>query len=182
MGQADSAGAKFLNEVRDATVKYRDPARATADGYRPLGPETAAMGQHWVNLRLLVGGRVDPAAPQILQYATVGDTRVLVGVAFGVPLDDEEALPDPPVPGTSWHSHWGTLDDEALNGKHAGMETRAGDRVAVLHVWAWVTNPAGAFEAENWLLPLAVWVRVLGAPPAPAGLPDPSADPRRASP
>ena len=42
------------------------------------------MGQHWVQVTLLIGGRVDPANPQILEYASIGDRKVLVGVAYAI--------------------------------------------------------------------------------------------------
>ena len=155
--QTDSAG--FLAAARAAAERYRDPARASADGYRPEGPETAAMGQHWVHLGILIRGRVEAATPAVLEYVTVAGTPVLAGVAYAVVLGDAESPPDIPVPASRWHSHGGTLADEVLSGRHGGMGLESGDRVAVLHAWLWVPNPAGVFEAENWLLPLAGWVR-----------------------
>ena len=83
---------------------------------------------------------------------------MLVGVAYAVPLGPGEVPPDAPVSASGWHTHQGTLDDEGLNGRHAGMDMGRGDRVAVLHAWVWLPNPAGTFEAQNWLLPLATWV------------------------
>lgn len=153
----------FLDSARAATDKYRDVRQALADGYRPMGPGTPAMGQHWVNVGLLLSGTVDPAAPPILEYAGTPDAPpVLVGVAYAVPLAPGEMPPDTPVPASWWHTHQGTLDAEGLNGSHAGMDMGTGDRVAVLHAWLWLPNPAGIFEAENWLLPLATWVRGFG--------------------
>ena len=163
-GQDDSARTRFLEDARLGTAKYRDPSRALADGYRPMGPETPAMGQHWVHLGILVADRVDPAAPAILEYATVKGVPELVGIAFAVPLDSTESPPDTPLPAAFWHTHRGTLADEGLSGSHAGMSMGRGERVAVLHAWVWLPNPAGTFEAENWLLPLAIWVRGFAPP------------------
>lgn len=163
VGQAAYARQRFLDSARAATAKYRDVSRALADGYRPVGPGTPGMGQHWVNIGLLIGGKVDPAAPAILEYADAdGDsTPALIGVAYAVLLSGDERPPDTPVPASWWHAHRGTLDAEGLSGSHAGMDMGGGDRVAVLHAWLWLPNPAGTFEAENWMLPLATWVRGL---------------------
>lgn len=152
---------RFLDSARAATEKYRDVSRALADGYRPVGPGTPAMGQHWVNIGILIGGKVDPAAPAILEY-TVADRDsppTLVGVAYAMLLSGREEPPAAPVPASWWHAHRGTLDAEALSASHSGMDMGEGDRVAVLHAWIWLPNPAGDYEAENWLLPLASWVR-----------------------
>ena len=158
-GQSAGDRARFLEAARSATAKYRDVSRALADGYRPVGPDTPAMGQHWVNLALLIEGTVDAATPAILEYAGGDSIPVLIGVAYATLLDGDEAPPDAPVPGSWWHAHRGTLDAEGLGGSHSGMDMGGGDRVAVLHAWIWLPNPAGDYEAENWLLPLASWVR-----------------------
>ncbi|HZH40859.1 MAG TPA: hypothetical protein VFD85_07600 [Gemmatimonadales bacterium] len=159
--QQELARTRFLDSTRLATARYRDVAQAMADGYRPMGPESPAMGQHWVQIGLVIGGKVDPREPAILEYATSegASAPTLVGVAYAVPLASGETPPDTPVPASWWHTHHGTLDDEGLNGSHTGMDMSGDDRVAVLHAWVWLANPAGAFEAENWLLPLATWVR-----------------------
>lgn len=34
-------------------------------------------------------------------------------------------------------------------------EPEAGTRVAVLHAWIWLDNPAGVFARDNWALPFA---------------------------
>jgi hypothetical protein len=151
--QSDSAVATFLARARTATAKYADRGVAIADGYRAVGPETPAMGQHWVQPSLLVAGRLDPAAPQILEYATVAGRAVLVGVAFAVPLTGRQSPPDGPVSAAQWHAHGGTVAEEIVGSSHAGMGAETGERVAVLHAWVWTSNPAGVFEAQNWSLP-----------------------------
>jgi len=151
--QRDSALVEFLAAARSGTAQFRDPAAALAAGYRPIGPETAAMGQHWLQPALLVEGRLDPAAPQVLAYATVADRRVLVGVAYAIPLGPGQAPPDSPVAQHLWHAHDGTVDEEILADSHGGSGAARRNRVAVLHAWIWVENPAGLFAAENWALP-----------------------------
>src|SRR5690348_13725975 len=127
----------FLDAARAATAKYRDVSRALADGYRPVGPGTPAMGRHWVNLGLLIDGKIEAATPAILEYAAEGDSMLLIGVAYAALLGGDEAPPGTPVPASWWHAHRGTLDAEGLNGSHAGMDMGDGDRVAVLHAWVW---------------------------------------------
>jgi hypothetical protein len=160
--QRDSALVEFLAEARSGTARFRDPASALAAGYRPIGPETPAMGQHWLHPALLVEGRLHPAAPQVLAYATVAGRRMLVGVAYAIPLGPGQAPPDSPVAQHLWHAHEGTVDEESLADSHGGSGAAQRDRVAVLHAWIWVENPAGPFAAENWALP---YVRMGIAPP-----------------
>jgi hypothetical protein len=162
-GQTDSLAALFIAQARAGASHLRDPRAALAAGYRPVGPEVPAMGRHWILPSLLVSGRIDPAAPPVLEYATIGGADVLVGVAYAVLLGPGESGPDVPVAHQLWHTHAGDLDDEALADSHAGSGDSLGDRVAVLHIWVPVENPAGPFVAENWSLP---FLRVgLRAPP-----------------
>ncbi|HVH09504.1 MAG TPA: hypothetical protein VM736_06885 [Gemmatimonadales bacterium] len=158
----DASVLEFLGQARTGTARFRDPTSALVAGYRPIGPETPAMGQHWLNPALLVEGRLDPASPQVLEYATIAGHRTLVGVAYAIPLGPSEAPPDQPLPGHLWHTHEGTVDEESLASRHDGSGSAQGDRVAVLHAWVWLENPAGPFAAENWALP---YVRLGLAPP-----------------
>ncbi|HEV8150307.1 MAG TPA: hypothetical protein VGP61_09015 [Gemmatimonadales bacterium] len=145
----------FAAAARRGSERFRVLAEAIADGYRALGPETPAMGQHWVQTRLLLEGVVVPEQPPILTYATVGGRPVLVGVAYAIPLAPGQADPDPPVPGSVWHAHSASLEMEThlvrheAHGSHGGL----GERVAVLHAWVWTENPDGLFEPDNWTLP-----------------------------
>lgn len=162
-GQTDSLAAVFITQAREVASHLGDPRAALAAGYRPVGPEVPAMGRHWILPSLLVSNRIDPAAPPVLEYATIGGAEVLVGVAYAVLLGPGESGPDIPVAHHLWHTHAGDLDDEALADSHAGSGDSLRDRVAVLHIWVPVENPAGPFVAENWSLP---FLRVgLRAPP-----------------
>lgn len=160
--QQESSVLEFLGRARAGTARFHDPTSALVAGYRPIGPETPAMGQHWLNPTLLVEGRLDPASPQVLEYATVAGQRTLVGVAYAIPLRPSEAPPDQPLPRHRWHTHSGVVDEESLANRHGGSGSGQGDRVAVLHAWIWLENPAGPFAAENWALP---YVRLGLAPP-----------------
>jgi hypothetical protein len=151
--QSDSLVRAFVEQARLATARYPDLETAIAAGYRAVGPELPAMGQHWVNAALLYGGRIDAAQPQVLEYATIGGRQVLVGVAYARLLGPGVAPPDDPVPGRLWYAHGGDLDEESLSDSHDGSGEEASDRVAVLHVWVPQANAAGMFAAENWVLP-----------------------------
>jgi hypothetical protein len=152
--QTDSAVDSFLARVRAGTEKYRDLQTAVAEGYRPIGPEAPAMGRHWVQPGLLVATRFDPDHPPLLEYASIRGRAVLVGVAYALPLGPDESPPDFPAGRTAWHSHTGSLADEGFRLTHDDAHAmHPGERVAVLHVWVWLDNPAGPFVPVNWALP-----------------------------
>lgn len=175
-GQAPHADsvAEFVTGVREATARYRDQATAIADGYRQVGPDFPSMGQHWISVPLVVRPGVDPLHPPILEYVTVGGQPVLAGVAY-VQLTHDDVPESPlPAPAAAWHYHAGSVDEESfILGHEGGGHTTASNgrpRVAVLHAWVWLDNPAGLFATDNWSLP---WYRLGIA--APAGSEGPSA-------
>ncbi len=150
---AEAEIAEFLAHGRAATARYRDRSVAIADGYRLLGPDFPAMGEHWINPGLLLDGRFDAAQPAVLSYATFDGRPTLLGVAYAFPLGPGEA--PPPFPGHGWHDHVGSIDEESVLLNHivSGHGHQPGVRVAMLHAWLWLENPAGVFESDNWALP-----------------------------
>lgn len=158
-GAGASAQADLTTIVRAGTARYQDQAAAIRDGYRQVGPDFPSMGEHWVNAALLVNGVLDPARPQVLEYADVGGHATLLGVAFAVLVDSSppEGLPVPP---SAWHTHAGSVDDESFVLSHAEAQghhhhDRSGPRVAILHAWVWLDNPAGLLATDNWAVPFA---------------------------
>ena len=154
-----SAQADLATLVRVGTARYHDQAAAIADGYRRVGPDFPSMGEHWVNAALLVSGVLDPARPQVLEYATIGGEPRLLGVAFAV-LVDSAPPTGLPVPPSAWHTHAGTVDEESFVLSHAEAEAHghhemSGPRVAILHAWVWLDNPAGLLATDNWAVPFA---------------------------
>jgi hypothetical protein len=144
----------FVDCARRATTRYEDQRLAILDGYRPIGRESPAMGQHWIRLGLVFDGEFDPARPEILTYVTVTGSPRLTGVAYAIPLLAGEAPPRWPAGESAWHYHFRTLTDETLvPDPHAGHGQSP--RVAMLHTWFWPENPAGVFAADNWALPYA---------------------------
>jgi hypothetical protein len=59
--------------VRDATERFKDVAIAEQEGYSLMfgcvsGPDSGAMGLHYVNLPLVLDGVLDAAKPEIIIY------------------------------------------------------------------------------------------------------------------
>jgi hypothetical protein len=169
--------ADFVTAVRAATERYRDQANAIADGYRRIGPDFPSMGEHWLSIPLVVRGEVDPLHPPILEYITVGGRPILAGVAYTQLVRDGVPRARLPAPASAWHYHAGSVDEESFILSHAqnggAMDSSGEPRIAVLHAWIWLENPAGLFATDNWALP---WHR-LGIPappesngPSPAGM------------
>ncbi|MGI8548435.1 MAG: hypothetical protein ACR2M1_14095 [Gemmatimonadaceae bacterium] len=159
----DSAMAQFLDQARTATEQFHDRRAAIANGYRRLGMDFPSMGEHWVNPGIVLAGRFDASRPAMLSYAVIDGKPVLTGLVYAVTLAPGEA--PPPVPGDvgMWHEHNGTVDEESMlpehhgdgAGQHITSSDTAGTRLAILHAWTGVVNPAGIFAAENWALPFA---------------------------
>jgi hypothetical protein len=166
---AQDSVAAFISRARAGTERYKDQNVAAADGYRRLGPDFPAMGEHWANGEIVVRGEFDARRPGLLTYARVNGVPTLTGVVYALPLADSEAPPPFPFDRSHWHDHIGTVEDESLLLAHdAPHGPTGGLRLAVLHAWIWLDNPAGTFVTDNWTLPYA---RLgLRAPaPAPGG-------------
>lgn len=151
--QLDGSEAAFIDSARAATAKYQDRSVAIADGYRQIGSDFPAMGEHWINIGLLFDGKLDPAHPEVLTYVVVAGTPRLLGVAYALPLLEGESAPDWPVK-DQWHDHFRTLELEtALPQHHTPGEAADKPRLTMLHAWIWLANPAGMFAADNWAIP-----------------------------
>lgn len=154
MPQHDTSETAFVETARAATAKYQDRSVAIADGYRQIGSDFPAMGEHWINIGLLFDGKFDPAHPEVLTYVVVSGTPRLLGVAYVLPLLKGESAPDWPVGKDKWHDHFRTLDEETtLPEHHAAGHAGDAPRLTMLHAWIWLPNPAGVFEADNWAIP-----------------------------
>lgn len=135
--------AALIKVVREATERFKDVAAAEAEGYGlqfgcVSGPDSGAMGLHYVNFPLVIDGELDATHPEILMYESTPSGRVqLVGADFLVLADAWNAKnPGPPqLNGQLFHLF------EAPN--RFGLPA-----FYTLHVWAWKENPTGAFV--NW--------------------------------
>lgn len=150
---ADSGAVAFRERVREGTARFADRNAAIRGGYRAVGGDFPAMGRHWVHPGIILRGKIEPDSPAILSYAEIAGVPVLVGVAFAVPLKPGEK--PPPIAGRAreWHEHNGSVAEESLVAQHQHGSADAPTRLAILHVWSGIDNPAGVFATDNWALP-----------------------------
>lgn len=152
----DTALARFVAHARAGTEALRSPEAARAAGYRPVGPDFPGMGRHWIHTALILRSTPDPAQPPVLEFAELNGTTTLVGVAYAVLVPGDSPPASLPVPSEAWHFHQGTVDEESFLRSHAGAaHIVPGPRLAVLHAWIWLDNPAGVLATDNWALPYA---------------------------
>ena len=133
----------LVRTVRDATERFRDVSVAEAEGYSLLfgcvsGPDSGAMGLHYVNLPLVLDGVLDPAKPEIIIYEPLPNGKLkMTGADFLVFADD-------------WHKNNAATPD--LMGQLLHLfesPNRFGlPNFYTLHVWAWKETPTGTFT--NW--------------------------------
>src|SRR5918999_3495199 len=168
-----SASTRLVAAAREGTRRYQLQDAAIADGFRRVGVDFPAMGEHWVNLQRVMADSFAPGHPAVLIYVRVNGVPSLAGVAYTALLERGESPPTFAPARGSWHEHNGTIAEESFPIGHHATERRERDddaplRLSILHAWVWVQNPAGLFATDNWSLP---YVR-LGVPP-PARAPPP---------
>jgi hypothetical protein len=133
--RASAGGGPDLAEVRRATAKFHDVARAEAAGYsRFLDcfqlPGVGGMGQHYVQLDSL-DANIDPLQPEAMVYEMrKGDRLQLVAVEYVVPVDS-----------------WTGENPPELFGRPFFLNSKL--NVWALHAWIWRPNPLGIFENYN---------------------------------
>lgn len=142
-GHAGPGQNALVKLVREITEPYKDVAAAKAAGYALAfgcvsGPDTGAMGLHYVNMPLVMDGEIDSKRPEIILYEPAADGQVrLVGADYLVFAD-------------AWDKTHSSAP-ELMGQKFQQFETpnRFGlPRFYTLHVWAWKDNPTGTFV--NW--------------------------------
>jgi hypothetical protein len=145
-GGVHERSSPLVDKVRAATARYLDVAVARAEGWVPAtpcvsGPDTGAMGVHFVLPSRLGDGVIDASEPEFLIYEPLpGGGLRLVGVDFAVIAGDWEKLhPEGGVPVVDGHL-MNYIGEPNRYGLHAFYE---------MHVWAWQGNPAGSFADWN---------------------------------
>jgi hypothetical protein len=144
---AASGGQANLAAVREATAKFHDLAAAKAAGYAEFYVCTdneslgAAMGQHYVNINLVLDPAIDPLRPEALVYEPKkGGGYQLVGVEY---VTFQEA----------YHDAFGANATPSVLGqplKAVGAPNRYGlPPFFQRHVWLWSPNPLGMYEDWN---------------------------------
>jgi hypothetical protein len=133
----------LIKIVRESTERFKDVSVAEAEGYAlqfgcVSGPDSGAMGLHYVNGALVNQGTLDPTKPQIVIYeATPNGGLRLIGADFLLLADawDKKNQGPPELMGQLFH--------------YFEFPNRFGlPAFYTLHVWAWKENPNGAFV--NW--------------------------------
>lgn len=141
---AQDTGGGPLQQVREATRRYRDVDRAIGAGYvQFLGcvhePLAGSMGIHFVNGPLAGDTTLEPTTPEALTYEVQPNGRLaLVGVEYIVFQQ-------------SWDAEHG--QPPSLFGQEF-MLVPSPNRFGIpafyaLHAWAWKANPTGAFKEWN---------------------------------
>ena len=141
-GRSADAGA-LLKIVRDSTERFKDVSVAMAEGYAlqfgcVSGPDSGAMGLHYVNGALVNSGVIDPTRPQIVIYEAMpnGGLR-LIGADYLLIADAWNATHSGPPELMGQFFHLFTSPNRF------GLPA-----FYTLHVWAWKENPNGTFT--NW--------------------------------
>jgi hypothetical protein len=140
--QKNQASA-LVKIVRESTERFRDVGVAQAEGYAlqfgcVSGPDTGAMGMHFVNGPLVGDGELDATRPEIVIYEPLPNGRLrLIGADYLVLADQWNGKQsDPPeLMGQLFHLF------ESPN--RFGLPA-----FYTLHVWAWKDSPTGTFV--NW--------------------------------
>jgi hypothetical protein len=145
--QSKSEATPLIEKVRAATARFRDINVAIAEGFvqgTPCvsGPDTGAMGVHFVMGSRITGGVVLQAdEPEALIYEPQPDGAFrLVGVEFIVLA-------------SNWFKTHAANITPALDGdllNYIDAPNRYGlPAFFELHVWAWENNPKGSFADWN---------------------------------
>ena len=141
--EQQSKASALIKVVRDATERFKDVSVAQAEGYAlqfgcVSGPDSGAMGLHFINGPLVASGIIDPTHPQIVIYeATPSGHLQLIGADFLILADQWNATHSGPP------ELMGQLFQLFDTPNRFGLP-----RFYTLHVWAWKRNPNGAFV--NW--------------------------------
>lgn len=144
-GAQQSTQETLLKVVRDSTERFKDVSIAESEGYHLLfgcvtGPDSGAMGLHYVNMDLVLKGTVDATRPQIVIYEPAANGGLkLTGADFLVLADSWDRA----HPGAGAPQLMGQLYHYFESPNRFGLPA-----FYTLHVWAWKDNPNGAFV--NW--------------------------------
>ena len=135
----------LVQKVRAATRRYKDINVAIDEGWVPAtpcvsGPNSGAMGVHYVLPERIGDGALRADQPEALIYEPLSDGRLrLVGVEFIVIAEDWNTKNPDNQP---------TLDGHLLNLVGEPNRYRL-PAFYEIHVWAWEHNKSGSFADWN---------------------------------
>lgn len=143
---ADDDATPLVDTVHNATARYVDINVALAEGFVQAtpcvsGPDTGAMGVHFVLPARISAGVLNPTEPEALIYQPMGKGSMrLVGVEFIVLA-------------SVWEANNGASAVPALAGNllnYVAAPNRYGlPAFYEIHVWAWRHNPKGTYADWN---------------------------------
>jgi hypothetical protein len=143
---ADNYSTPLIDEVHNATAKYVDLNVALGEGFVQAtpcvsGPDTGAMGVHFVLPARISAGVLNPTEPEALIYEPMANGAMrLVGVEFIVLA-------------SVWQANNGASSVPALDGNllnYVAAPNRYGlPDFYEIHVWAWRHNPKGSYADWN---------------------------------
>jgi hypothetical protein len=133
----------LLTAVREATTRFQDVGVAQSEGYQlqfgcVTGPDSGAMGMHFLNMPLINDGQIDVTRPEIVIYEPLpnGGLR-LIGADYLVFVEAWNSTHSEPP------QLMGQLFQLFETPNRFGLPA-----FYSLHVWAWKDSPTGAFV--NW--------------------------------
>jgi hypothetical protein len=135
----------LLQTARAFTERFKDVSVAESEGYHLLfgcvtGPDSGAMGLHYVNMQLVQSGTVDATRPQIIIYEPAANGSLkMTGADFLVLADPWDRA----HPGAGAPQLMGQLYHYFESPNRFGLPA-----FCTLHVWAWKDNPDGTYV--NW--------------------------------
>jgi hypothetical protein len=132
---AQQRGLTLVDKVRTANDRFKDVSVAVAEGYAAIpcasGVDGGAMGVHYVSERLLKADAIDIAHPQAVMYEPGADGKMTLIAVEYITSKGPAAL-----------------QGQLFN--FLGAPNRYGlGPFYELHVWAWKSNPRGAFADMN---------------------------------
>jgi hypothetical protein len=129
----------------DATTRFRDVKKAIAAGYLPTDHCVPGMGWHFVNPKLAADPAIDPVWPEVLLYTPGRNSAPrLVGLEYFKADADGDLKTDTDRPTLFGHPF-----DGPMNGHEVPPGTPPMPVHYDLHVWLYLTNPAGQLTSEN---------------------------------
>jgi hypothetical protein len=157
----DAELGRALASARVATARYvNDLPAARRDGYEIITQMMPGMGLHYLNKS--VQG-FDVTHPAILVYEVDGASAQLVALEWVFP----QKPATPPLPGATYgtfaaacHYEDGTFKGAATEDECRSASPQTGSPfnfwhpdLVTLHVWLWMSNPAGIYHGTNPLIP-----------------------------
>lgn len=136
----------LIDQVRHATEQYLEISTAMAQNFVQAtpcvsGPDTGAMGVHFVRMDRVAKLVLDATQPQALIYEPRADGAMrLVGVEYIV-LDQNWSAVNPPG---STPALQGNLLNYVASPNRYGLPA-----FWEIHVWAWQGNPKGSYADWN---------------------------------